>query len=59
MGDEDGKKFLELIDEQSSLQWGIVARVAALIGAGWESEDIRREIEGMVSRHEEITRQLA
>lgn len=58
MSDQKGKKFLELIDEQSSLQWKIVSCVSALIDSGWESGQLRGELEQMVARHAGITRDL-
>ena len=36
--DEKGKRFLELIDEQSNVQWSIVAKISALIKSNWNSK---------------------
>ncbi|RNJ76486.1 MAG: hypothetical protein EB829_00695 [Nitrosopumilus sp. H8] len=58
MSEQKGKKFLELVDEQNSLQWKIVSCVSALIDSGWESEQIRGELRQMVARHTDITRDL-
>lgn len=58
MDGQEGSRFLELIDEQSSLQWRIVSSVSALIESGWESARIRGELERMVSRHGSITRDI-
>lgn len=56
--DEKGKRFLELIDEQSTLQWGVVSKLAALIASGWSSAKLQEELEGMVRRHSDITKEL-
>lgn len=60
MGDDDekGKRFLELIDEQSNLQWSIVSKVSALIKSGWQSTNLQNELHEMVQKHETITKEL-
>lgn len=57
-GDEKGKRFLELIDEQSNLQWSIVSKVSALIKSEWESSNLQNELQEMVQKHESITKEL-
>ena len=56
--DEKGKRFLELIDEQSNLQWSIVSKVSALIKAEWQSSNLQSELKEMVQKHETITKEL-
>ncbi|RNJ77670.1 MAG: hypothetical protein D9C04_02150 [Nitrosopumilus sp. B06] len=58
MSDQKGKKFLELVDEQSNLQWKIISCISALIDSKWESRQLCDEIEQMVSRHADITRNI-
>ena len=57
-GEDKGKRFLELIDEQNSLQWNIVDRLAKLVKSGWDSPGIKNELESLVERHAKITREL-
>ncbi len=56
--DEKGKRFLELIDEQNNLQWGIVAKLTSLISSEWNSEEIKNELKTLVENHSEITKEL-
>ena len=56
--DEKGKRFLELIDEQSNLQWSIVSKVSALIKSEWQSSNLQNELKEMVQKHESITKEL-
>ena len=56
--DEKGKRFLELIDEQSNLQWSIVSKVSALINSEWQSSNLQNELKEMVQKHESITKEL-
>ena len=39
--DEKGKQFLELIDEQHNLQWGIITKLSSLIRSGWNSTELQ------------------
>jgi len=41
--DEKGKRFLELIDEQSNTQRSIVSKVSALIKYEWQSPSLQSE----------------
>ncbi len=56
--DEKGKRFLELIDEQSNLQWSIVAKLSSLISSKWNSEELQKELESLVEKHSKITKEL-
>ena len=56
--DEKGKRFLELIDEQSNLQWSIVAKISALIKSEWNSNDLKTELNELVDKHTTITKEL-
>ncbi len=56
--DEKGKQFLELIDEQSSLQWKIVAKVSSLISSRWNSIELQNELETLVEKHSKVTKEL-
>lgn len=56
--DEKGKRFLELVDEQSNLQWSIVSKVSALINSEWQSSNLQNELKEMVQKHESITKEL-
>ena len=53
-----GGKFLELIDEQNSLQWKIVSNIIRLVQSGWDSPETKAELESLVKRHTEITGEL-
>lgn len=56
--DEKGKRFLKLIDDQSNIQWGIVAKLTSLISSDWNSEDLKKELKTLVDNHSEITKEL-
>jgi hypothetical protein len=56
--DDKGKKFLELIDEQSNLQWNIIEKLIFLINAKWNSSDTKNELESLVKKHSTITKEL-
>ncbi len=56
--DDKGKRFLELIDEQNSLQWSIIEKLSFLINAKWDSSDKQNELESLVERHFIITKEL-
>ncbi|MCY4492098.1 MAG: hypothetical protein OXC46_11660 [Thaumarchaeota archaeon] len=58
MSEDKGKQFLELIDEQNSLQWSIVNHLARLVKSGWESQETKSELESLLQKHEEITTKL-
>ena len=56
--DEKGKRFLELIDEQNNVQWGIVAKLSSLISSNWNSSDLKNELEELLQKHPSITKEL-
>ncbi|MFQ5497215.1 MAG: hypothetical protein ACE5DU_04935 [Nitrosopumilus sp.] len=56
--DEKGKRFLELIDEQSNLQWSVVAKLTSLIKSEWNSKELQKELETLVENHTKITKEL-
>jgi hypothetical protein len=56
--DDKGKKFLELIDEQSNLQWNIIEKLIFLINTKWDSSDTQNELESLVKKHSTITKEL-
>ena len=56
--DEKGKRFLELIDEQNNLQWSIIAKLSVLINSKWDSTEIQNELESLVEKHSQITKEL-
>ena len=56
--DDKGRKFLELIDEQSNLQWNIIEKLIFLINAKWNSSDTQNELESLVKKHSTITKEL-
>jgi hypothetical protein len=56
--DEKGKRFLELIDEQTNLQWSIIAKLLSLINSKWTSDELQNELETLVSKHSKITKEL-
>ncbi len=56
--DEKGKRFLELIDEQNNLPWRIVAKLSSLISSKWNSIELQNELETLVEKYSEITKDL-
>ena len=56
--DEKGKKFLELIDEQNTLQWNILSKLSQLVISNWDSMDIRQELESLIQKHSQITTEI-
>ena len=56
--DGKGKQFLELIDEQSNLQWRIVAKVSSLISSKWDSIELQNELETLIEKYSKITKEL-
>jgi len=56
--DDKGKKFLELIDEQSNLQWNIIEKLIFLINTKWNSSDAQNELELLIKKHSTITKEL-
>ena len=56
--DDKGKKFLELIDEQNTLQWNIISKLSKLISSNWNSIDIKQELESLIQKHSQITKAI-
>ena len=56
--DEKGKRFLELIDEQNNLQWGIVTKLSSLINSKWNSVELQNDLEALVEKYSKITKEL-
>ncbi len=56
--DDKGKRFLELIDEQNNLQWSIIEKLTFLIKDQWNSPEKQTELESLVNKHSEITKEL-
>ncbi len=56
--DEKGKRFLELIDEQNNLQWSIVVKLSSLINSKWNSVKLQKELEILVEKYSQITKEL-
>ena len=56
--DEKGQKFLELIDEQNTLQWNILSKLSQLVISNWNSIDIRQELESLIQKHSQITKEI-
>ena len=56
--DEKGKEFLKLIDDQNTVQWNIVAKLASLINSEWNSTELKTELEALVKDHYKITSDL-
>jgi len=56
--DEKGKRFLELIDKQNNLQWSIVVKVSSLINSKWNSVELQNELEILVEKYSQITKEL-
>ena len=56
--DDQGRRFLELIDDQNNLHWTIVEKITLLIKENWNSKDLRDELESLVDKHATITKEL-
>jgi hypothetical protein len=56
--DEKGKRFLKLIDDQNNHQWSIVTKLSSLINSKWNSAELQKELESLVEKHSEITKEL-
>ena len=55
---EKGKQFLELIDEQHNIQWGIVTKLSSLIKSEWNSIELQKDLENLIEKHSKITKDL-
>jgi hypothetical protein len=56
--EEKGKRFLELIDQQNNIQWNIITKIISLINSKWNSFQLQNEIESLVKKHSEITKEI-
>jgi len=56
--DEQGKQFLELIDEQNNLQWSIVVKLSSLINSKWNSVELQNELITLIEKHSKITKEI-
>ena len=56
--EEKGKRFLELIDQQNNIQWNIITKLTLLINSKWNSSQLQREIESLIEKHFEITKEI-
>ena len=56
--DEQGKQFLELIDEQNNLQWSIVVKLSSLINLKWNSVELQNELTTLIEKHSKITKEI-
>ncbi len=56
--DEKGKRFLELINDQNSVQWGVIAKLSSLIHSDWTSTKLKEDLKVLVEKHSEITKEL-
>lgn len=57
--EEKGRRFLELVDKQSTLQQSIVSKLTRLINDyNWNSDGMRAEIYNQIQEHSKITREI-
>ncbi len=56
--EEKGKRFLELIDQQNNIQWNIITKITSLINSKWNSSQLQNEIEYLMKKHSEITKEI-
>ncbi len=56
--DEKGTRFLELIDEQSNLQSSVIVKLSSLINLKWDSIKLKDDLETLVKKHSDITKEL-
>ena len=56
--DEKGKRFLELIDQQNTVQWSIIAKLTLLVKSKWNFSQLQADIESLIDTHSEITKEL-
>ncbi len=56
---EKGRRFLELIDKQSTLQQAIASKLTRLITEhGWDSDAMRVELADLVKEHSQVTGEI-
>lgn len=57
--EEKGRRFLELVDKQSTLQQAIVSKLTRLVNEyNWNSDEMRAEIYNQIQEHSKITREI-
>lgn len=57
--EEKGRRFLELVDRQSTLQQAIASKLTRLISEhGWDSDAMRAELTDLVVEHSQVTREI-
>ena len=57
--EEKGRRFLELVDSQSTLQQAIASKLTRLISEhGWDSEALRAELADLVREHSRVTKEI-
>lgn len=57
--EEKGKRFLELVDRQSTLQQAIASKLTRLISKhGWDSDALRAELADLVREHSQVTGEI-
>ena len=56
--DEKGKRFLELINDQNNVQWGVITKLSSLISSEWESVKLREDLKILIEKHSKITKEL-
>ncbi len=57
--EEKGRRFLELIDRQNTLQQAIASKLTRLISEhGWDSDALRAELAGLVAEHSRVTGEI-
>lgn len=56
--DEKGKRFLELIDQQNTIQLNIIVKLISLVNSKWTSSQLKIEIESLIDRHSKITKEI-
>lgn len=57
--EEKGRRFLELVDKQSTLQQAIASKLTRLISEhGWDSDALRAELADLIAEHSQVTREI-
>lgn len=57
--EEKGRRFLELVDKQSTLQQAIASKLTRLISEhGWDSDALRAELADLIREHSQVTGEI-
>ncbi len=57
--EEKGRRFLELVDRQNTLQQAIASKLTRLISEhGWDSDALRAELAGLIAEHSQVTGEI-